>query len=314
MRTCLITGGSGMAASYLIEYILENQPEWNIVSCRRRHSDMSNVAHIENERLAWVELDLTDAHEVYRVIEQEMPDKIFHFGAQSFVPRSWKAPTETINVNLIGTLNILEAIKNFNEIPIHICSSSEVYGDTQDNPISERSIQRPLSPYAVSKLAMEKMAYVYYRSYGVKAIITRAFNHTGARRGEEFVCAQICKQAVEIKNGKRKAFYLGNLDAVRDFSDVRDIVRAYWLATELCEPGKPYNISSERGLSIRNIVNAVALIMDILNRVEQDPKRMRPADIPILIGNSYKFRAKTGWNSEYKFEDTLKTIIDKWSR
>ena len=319
MKTALITGATGMAGSYLIEHILESQPGWEIIACRRRHSDMSNVSHIRSKRLIWAQVDLIDSYEVGELVKRYQPDKVFHLAAQSFVPRSWQAPGETIDVNLKGTLNLLQGLRPYPETIIHLAGSSEQYGMVYGNeiPITEANMLRPLSPYAITKIAMENLAYCFWKSYGMKVILTRAFNHTGPRRGEEFVCPQICKQAAEIKGGARKCFRLGNLDAVRDFTDVRDMVAAYWLATEshYCEFGSPYNICSGMGYSIKDILLQVAKLAGVPQMVEADVSKLRPADVPVLIGNCDRFRHATGWRPKRNFlEQTLYDIYKAWKK
>jgi len=316
VKKALITGATGMAGSYMIEYLLENQPDYEILACRRRHSDMANADFIESDRLKWVELDLTDPYEVNKMIQWFQPDKIFHLAAQSFVPRSWKAPVETVNVNVIGTINLFEAIREHKkDCVIQVACSSEEYGMVYEDevPIKETNTLRPLSPYACSKVMLENLSYTYNRSYGLKIVITRAFNHTGVRRGEEFICAQVCKQAAEIASKKSTCFFLGNMDAKRDFTDVRDVVRAYWLATEKCDFGVPYNVASNKAYSIREVVDIVAEYAGISNEVKQNPDRMRPADVPILLGDYSKLKEKTGWEPEYDFkEDTLAGMYITW--
>jgi len=316
-KSCLITGATGMAGSAMIEYILENHHDYKILACRRRHSDMSNVLHLlDNKLVEWIHLDLTDTLEVEKTIEWFLPNKIFHLGAQSFVPRSWKAPIETINVNVLGSVNLFESVRKYTpESTIHVAGSSEEYGLVypHETPIKETNPLRPLSPYACSKVMLENLSYTYFKSYGTKVVITRAFNHTGIYRGEEFVTAQICKQAAEIALGERESFYLGNLDAQRDFTDVRDTVRAYWEASEKCNYGEPYNICSGKSHSIKQLVDIVSNIAQISNEVKQNPEKMRPADVPILLGDNSKLKEKTSWSQIYDFEsDTLGGIFQHW--
>jgi len=316
-KLVMITGSNGMAGSTLIDWILENQPEYKVLACIRRHSNMENVAHLkDNPKVTFEQFNLEDSHEVSRTIEFFQPEKIFHLGAQSFVPQSWKSPAETMDTNIHGTLNVLEAVRRFsNDTVVQIAGSSEEYGLVYPNetPIKESNPLRPLSPYGVSKIAQENIGYVYNKSYKCKTILSRAFNHEGIRRGEEFITSQICKQAAEISLGLREHFSLGNLDAIRDFTDVRDVVRAYWLLTEKGEFGVPYNIASDKPYMIKGLVHTIAKQANISEKVVQDPNRMRPSDVEILHGDYTRLKEATGWEPEYDFlNDTLVGMYENW--
>lgn len=320
-KVALITGAAGMAGSTLIDYILENNPEYRIIACIRRHSNIDNIKHLQEpdiagKRVVFEQLNLEDAHEVGRSIEFYQPDKLFALGAQSYVPQSWKSPAETIETNIIGAVNILEAVRRYaKDCVVQLAGSSEEYGMVypEETPIKETNPLRPLSPYGMTKVAQENLGYIYNKSYGVKTILTRGFNHEGPRRGEEFVTSQICKQAAEIVCGKREKFCLGNLEAKRDYTDVRDMVRAYWLLTEKGEFGTPYNICSENCYAIKGLVHSVAKIAHISEEVVQDLNRMRPADVEILYGDCSKLKKQIDWKPEYDFiNDTLVGMFESW--
>jgi len=316
-KKVLITGATGMVGSYMIEYILDNHLDWDIVACRRRHSDTTNVEHLLNQAgITWTQVDLIDAHEVEEMIKWFEPQKIFHLAAQSFVPRSWKAPVETIQVNVIGTINLFEACRKYCPTTIiHQAGSSEEYGLVfpEETPITEENVLRPQSPYACSKIMQENLGRTYHQSYGLRVITTRAFNHTGVRRGEEFVLSQIAKQAAEINVGIKDSFVLGNLKAKRDFTDVRDIVRAYWLASEKCNPGESYNICSGIAYSIEELLFMVKEAAGLLDAsVIKDQSRMRPADVPILLGSCDKFKEATNWIIEFNIKDTIVGMYENW--
>jgi GDP-4-dehydro-6-deoxy-D-mannose reductase len=198
---------------------------------------------------------------------------------------------------------------------IHIAGSSEEYGLVfpEELPIKETNALRPLSPYGVSKVAQDLLAYQYFKSYGLKAVRTRAFNHTGPRRPEVFVTSNFAKQIVEIEKGKRKpVIYVGNLNAVRDFSDVRDVVRAYSLALDKGVPGEVYNIASGKGLKIQELLDKLVALSNVDLKIEQDTQRLRPADVELLIGSPEKFQKATGWKPEIPFEKTLKDMLNYW--
>lgn len=316
----LITGITGFVGSHLADFLLESFSDVEIHGTKRWRSQSGNVNHLEN-RVTFHECELKDAHNVYELIEKVKPEKIFHLAAQSYVPVSWESPAETLEINVIGQCNLFEAVRKFRvsgyDPVVHVAGSSEEYGlvEADEIPITESNPLRPLSPYAVSKVAQDYMAYQYFKSFGIRTIRTRAFNHSGPRRGEDFVDSNFAKQIAEIEKGIHPPrMRVGNLEAIRDFTDVRDIVNAYWLATEKCEPGEVYNVSSDRGYRIRDVLDA---LLEFSKRtditIEPDPKRMRPLDVPCLVGDSTKFRKRTGWEPKISYlEHTLKDILDYW--
>lgn len=315
----LITGITGFAGSHLADYILANHPSVELHGTRRWRSKDDAAGHL-NERVIFHECDMTDSHNVYRVIERVKPDRIFHLAAQSYVPASWDSPAETFHTNVVGQCNLLEAIKHLRpsgyDPVVQIAGSSEEYGNvTRDElPIKETNELRPLSPYAVSKVAQDFMGYQYWKSYKIRIIRTRAFNHEGPRRGEVFVISNFAKQIADIeKNHRRNVIWVGNLEAIRDFSDVRDIARAYWLATEGCEPGDVYNICSGKGYPIGKVLDMLISLSTCKEvRVEPDPQRLRPSDVPVLIGDCTKFKRTTGWTPAIAFEKTLEDSLKYW--
>jgi GDP-4-dehydro-6-deoxy-D-mannose reductase len=198
---------------------------------------------------------------------------------------------------------------------IQIACSSEEYGHVEPHevPIKETNPLRPLSPYAVSKVAQDYLGYQYYKSYGLHVIPTRTFNHTGPRRGENFVTSNFSKQIAEIEKGKKPpVLYVGNLSAKRDFTDVRDVVRAYWLALEKGEPGETYNIASGFCVTIKEMLDLLLSFSQVDIEVKEDPSRLRPSDVGILLGDYDKFHQKTGWKPEIPFEKTMEDLLNYW--
>ncbi|MCD4653870.1 GDP-mannose 4,6-dehydratase [bacterium] len=312
----LVTGITGFVGSHLADFILEHHPDVDLFGMYRWRSRTENIEH-SLTRFNNVECDLRDAASVRTVLEEIRPDRIFHLAAQSFVPSSWQAPSETLTTNMIGQVNIFEAVRDLGLDPwIQIACSSEEYGLVYDNevPIKETNPLRPLSPYAVSKVGQDHLGYQYFMSYGLKVIRTRGFNHTGPRRGDVFVCSDFAKQIVEIERGRRKpSIFVGNLEAKRDFTDVRDMVRAYWIALDGgCKPGEAYNICSGQCWSIREVLDILMEQSSAKISVEQDINRLRPSDVPILLGDFSKFRAATNWEPKISFKQTLKDILDYW--
>jgi GDP-4-dehydro-6-deoxy-D-mannose reductase len=332
----LITGITGFVGSHLADYILSlndnyktfpNPQRYKVYGTIRRRSNKENVKHIL-DKIELIECEITDFKSVYYTILKSKPDKIFHLAAQSYVPSSWSSPTETINTNVNGTINLFEAVRkikeevnnkyNFDPV-IQVACSSEEYGLVTENecPIKETNPLRPMSPYGVSKVTQDKLAYQYHKSYGLKTVITRAFNHTGPRRGDVFVCSNFAKQIIHTNR-----VIHGNLESKRDFTDVRDVVKAYWVATEKCDYGEIYNICSNVSYRMNEILK---LLIDIDRKdrwnteyenypvhYEKDKSKMRPSDVPILIGDYTKFHEKTGWKPEIPIEKTLKDLLDYW--
>ena len=311
----LITGVTGFAGSHLADYLLDHQPDvevWGIYRWRSRRENLEGVWG----RLHMVECDLRDYTSVHYALQQARPDAIFHLAAQSFVPSSWKAPNDTLITNVTGQTNLFEAVRFLALDPvIQIACSSEEYGlvHPDEVPITEDNPLRPLSPYAVSKVAQDMMAYQYFQSYGLKTVRTRGFNHTGPRRGDVFVTSNFAKQIASIELGLQEpVIKVGNLEAVRDFTDVRDMVRAYWLAVTKAKPGEVYNLATGTGITIQELLDRLLALSMAQVRVEQDPERMRPSDVVRLIGDSSKFRKDTGWEPQVPFEKTLRDTLQYW--
>lgn len=310
----LITGITGFAGSHLAEYCLR-RGDVDLFGMVRHRSRMDHIKDIKND-LNLIDCDMKDYIAVYSLLKKVKPDYIFHLAAQSFVPTSWVAPSETIDTNVRGQLNIFESCRELGiNPPTQLACSSEEYGMVYENetPITESNPLRPLSPYGVSKVTQDLLGYQYHQSYGTHAVRTRGFNHTGPRRGDVFVTSNFAKQIVEIEKGlKEPIIYVGNLDAVRDFTDVRDMVRGYWLALEKGDAGDVYNISSDTGITVKGMLDLLLSMSDVKINVKQDPARMRPSDVEVLLGDSTKFRNKTGWKPEYAFKTTMEDLINYW--
>jgi len=306
----LITGCTGFAGSHLAEYILSLGHE--VHGTTRWRSKLENLQEIKDV-ITLHECDINDAFAFREVIKKVKPDYIFHLAAQSYVHASWKEPYQTLHTNIIGELNLFEAVKSISNYKprILIAGSSEEYGQ-QETGLSEDSPLLPLSPYGVSKVAQDLLAFQYFKSYGMHIVRTRAFNHTGPRRGEVFVCSTFAKQIAEIEKGKTPVIYVGNLDAERDFTDVRDTVRGYWLALEKGEAGEVYNICSGKSIPIKNILRKLISMSKREIQIRNDPERMRPSDLKVLVGNNKKFCEKTGWKNQIPIDQTLEDLLNFW--
>jgi len=315
MQRALVTGITGFAGSHLAEHLLADRPGVEVFGTYRWRSRRENIEAIEG-KVRLLECDLSDMTAVRGALEESRPDAIFHLAAQSFVPSSWVSPLQTLTDNIAGQTNIFEAVRSLGLDPaIQIACSSEEYGLVLPNevPIRETNPLRPLSPYAVSKVTQDFLAYQYFMSYGIRAVRTRGFNHTGPRRGEVFVTSNFAKQVATIEAGKAApVIRVGNLDAVRDFTDVRDMVRGYVLAAEKGKPGEVYNLASGRAVTIRAMLDKLIALAKVDVAVETDPARLRPSDVEVLIGDYSKFHADTGWEPRIPFDQTLEDLLNYW--
>ncbi len=308
----LITGISGFAGSHLAEFLLDEDVE--VFGLIRRRSPLHHLESVK-ESVNLLEGDLQDSTSLRTILREANPDWIFHLAAQSFVPTSWRAPADTINTNITGQVNLFESVRDLDLDPvIQIACSSEEYGlvHPEETPIKESNPLRPLSPYAVSKVAQDFLGYQYHQSYGMKVIRTRAFNHTGPRRGEEFVASAFAKQIVDIERGGNPVIKVGNLDAERDFTDVRDVVAGYKLAVEKGKPGEVYNICTGTAISISVLLEKLIALSSINPKVIKDPDLDRPSDVPLLLGDCSHFKARTKWQPKISLDQTLEDLLHWW--
>ena len=285
----------------------------------RYRSDLSNINHI-SQKIKLHDCELRDAINVFKVVREVKPDRVFHLAATSFVRSSWDQPSDMITNNVTSQINILEALKEFApHAKVQVACSSEQFGKVLEHevPITEDNDLRPISPYAVSKCAQENLAYQYFESYGIHSVITRTFNHTGPRRGDAFVESSFSKQVAEIEAGLRDpVIYHGNLDSVRDYTDARDVAEAYWVAMEKCNPGEPYNICSSMRISIGDLLDLFIGMSTYEGTIEKkvDQARLRPSDVTLLYGDSSKFLAATGWEPKHTLEQTMGDLLEAWRR
>lgn len=312
----LITGITGFAGSHLADYCLQ-RGDVELFGIVRWRSRTENIEHIQ-DHMTLLECDLRDATSTRDVIEEIRPDYIFHLAAQSFVPTSWRAPAESLVTNVIGQLNVFEAVRKIRlGCRIQLACSSEEYGLVPEDelPVKEDNPLRPLSPYGVSKVGQDLLGYQYYKSYKMDIVRTRGFNHTGPRRAPVFVCSDFARQIVDIERGAREpVIYVGNLEAERDFTDVRDMVRAYFLALQKGKSGEVYNICSERSWKIRDVLDLLLSMTDVEIEIRKDESRLRPSDVPVLRGDCSRFRRDTGWKPVIPFEETLRDIVEYWRK
>jgi len=316
----LITGITGFVGSHLADYIIENFPKIKILGLARWRSPTDNIKDIL-EKIKLCYGDLIDLPSLKILLSKEKPDVIFHLAAQSYVPYSYTAPVATLETNVIGTCNLLEVIKelkildNYDPI-IHICSSSEVYGQVKkgETPIKETNPFRPASPYAVSKVGEDMLAKQYWDSWKIKTLRTRMFTHTGPRRGSVFVVSNFARQIAAIESGlKEPVVEVGNLESVRTFTDVRDAVKAYWLLVSKCPPGEVYNIGGIETMKVGEMLDLLINMSTFKNiKIKVKSERLRPSDVTLQIPSTEKFKKVTGWEPKIKFEKTLNDTLEYW--
>lgn len=261
--------------------------------------------------------DVTDDASIQEVLDDTRPDIVFHLAGFSSGAVAWRLPAQCLEVNALGTLRLLEAVRRLelHTTRVVVASSGEVYGGASDerSPLTEGAPLRPLSPYATSKAAQDLVAAQYAVAHSMAVIRLRLFNHTGPGQPPEYVASSFARQIARIERGQQEpVIEVGNLDARRDFVDVRDIVRAYWLAARFGAPGAAYNVCSGRAVSIRDLLDHLLDLSTHPVDVRRDPDRMRPADIPLLIGDPGLLLEETGWKSEIPIEETLRDLLDWW--
>ncbi len=311
-KRVLITGISGFAGSHLAEQLLDLGCE--VHGTIRRHAVPmhENIEHLRGHIILH-EADITSAERILEIFEEIKPNAVFHLAAESFVPTSFREPVRVSHNNIIGTLKIFEATKRFNQglESIQVACSSEQYGlvDPNEVPVTEdikKNPFRPRSVYGITKCATEQIALLYHKSYAVPSIITRGFNHEGPRRGIQFVTSVIHRQIVEILANKRNKIIIGNPNAIRDFTHVKDTVNAYILLSEKKKFGDPFNVCSGMGITIADYVKLAKNIYNLDTGVFIDKKRMRPSEVPLLIGKNEKIYNETGWKPVRSVVDIIK--------
>ena len=319
-KKVLITGISGFAGSHLAEQLLDLGCE--VHGTIRRHAVPmhENIEHLRG-KIILHEADITSAERILEIFEKIRPNAVFHLAAESFVPTSFREPVRVSHNNIIGTIKIFEVARRFNESleSIHVACSSEQYGlvDPKEIPVTEDLKANPFRPrsiYGITKVATEQIAWLYHNAYGVPSIITRGFNHEGPRRGIQFVTSVIHRQIVEILNGQRDKIIIGNPNAIRDFTHVKDTVNAYILISEKKRYGEPFNVCSGKGITIGDYVKIAKSIFNIDVDVFVDQNRLRPSEVPLLIGRNDKIVKTTGWCPVRSLIDIIKDGVEYFKK
>ncbi len=311
-----------MVGSHLADYLLANT-DWDIHGLCRWRSPLDNVEHLlsranQKNRLFFSHADLNDFGSLMHVLKKVKPDYIFHLAAQSYPKTSFNSPAETLQTNIIGTSNLLEAVRLLGLDPIiHVCASSEVFGRVakENLPIHEDVTFHPASPYAISKVGTDLVGRYYGEAYGMNVMTTRMFTHTGPRRGDVFAESTFAKQIAMIEAGIIPPIVnTGNLDSLRTWADVRDAVEAYYmLVTINPTPGAYYNIGGSFSCSIREMLNHLISLSTASNiEIQTEEDRLRPIDADLQVPDTNKFRIHTGWEPKISFEKTMFDLLSYW--
>ena len=316
MKKILITGITGFVGSHMADYILNNT-DCKIYGLKRPNSQLRNIHHIK-EKITLLNGDLIDQSSLVNILKRINPDEIYHFGAMSWVTPSWDMPAAYMQTNAIGTINLFEAMKIVDcKAKVLISCTPEEYGDVPEEliPITEKTRIHPINPYAASKAAQDMVSMVYFASYGIPIIRTRAFNHEGPRRDILGANASFAYQIAKIERGLQEPIIrVGNLEAKRNFTDVLDLVKAYFLAMEKGIPGELYLIGSQNIYTMNECLNTLIDLSSEKSKIsyEVDPERVRPTELKTFIGDFEKFKKLTGWEPTISFEETMKSVLDYW--
>lgn len=308
MKKGLVIGAAGFVGRYLIREMKENSIEPYVT--KLPHERFDGVE-------AWVyDLDIMDKEAIVALLMEIRPDYIFHLAAQSSVGLAWKNPILTVDVNIKGSINVMDAVRElFYKPRVLLIGSGEEYGHIQpgESPITETNLLRPGNIYAATKACQNMIGNIYSKAYDMELMMVRAFNHIGPGQAPMFVVSDFCKQVVEIEKGLREpVMMVGNLAARRDFTDVRDVVKAYVALVQKGEPGETYNVGSGNAREIRQILDLIISMSDKDVRVEIDPNKIRPVDVPIIEADITKLNRLTGWKPQIPFEQTVKETLDYW--
>ena len=307
----LITGATGFAGSHLVDRLLAEGHELYALY----HRQTTHQALRTDARLHSVEGDLLDEASLQTAVSAARPDIIYHLAGQAYPARSWDTPALTIAVNSGGTANLLQAAVKWGRPRVVVVTSAEIYGqiDPDKLPLTEQTVPQPRHPYGVSKLAAGQLVNLYWERYQLPVVEARPFNHIGPRQALGFVVPDFASQLAAIKLGQQPpTMSVGNLEAQRDFTDVRDVVRAYVLLAERGQPGQAYLICSGQPVSIHYLLTTLAELAGVAIDIAYDPARMRPSDTPCLYGSYARLQRDTGWQPQIHLRQSLADALGDW--
>ena len=311
MKKALIIGGAGFVGQHLARHLHDDLGWQTAVTKLPFETPTLPFADV-------YDLDILDQEAVTGLLTRVQPDYIFHLAAQSSAALSWKKPAMTVDINIKGAVNVLEAVRALPRQPrVLLIGSSEEYGKVSEAecPITEKQEARPGNIYAATKVCQEMIGKLYADAYQMDVMATRSFNHVGPGQAPIFVVADFCKQVAEVENGQREpVLRVGNLAAARDFTDVRDVVRAYALLVQNGRRGEIYNVGTGRAVTIESILQMILRQSGASIRVEKDPERFRPLDAPLNVADISKLRADTQWQPMIPLEQTLQDTLNEWRK
>lgn len=306
----MIIGGAGFVGAYLMRH-LHDDLKWEVVVTKMPQEQIEANAKV-------VDLNILESDKVVSLLQEEKPDYIFHLAAQSSVAVSWKNPGLTVDVNIKGAVNVLEAVRVMEKpARVLLIGSGEEYGHIlpEESPIKETNHVRPGNIYAATKACQNMLGAIYAEAYQMDVMMVRAFNHIGPNQAPIFVVADFCKQVAEMEAGMREPIMqVGNLSAKRDFTDVRDVVRAYGLLVQYGKAGETYNVGSGLAIAIEQILQMIVSKSALDIQIEIDPNKLRPVDVPIIEADTQKLVQTTGWKREISLEQTIQETLDYWRK
>lgn len=308
-----ITGATGFAGSHLVENLVAAGHEVFALV----HYETSHQPLVQDARVVQIPGDLLDQASLATAVAQAEPDVVYHLAGQAYPARSWQQPGLTLAVNSVGTANLLQAVVAYGRPRVLIVTSAEIYGKIRpgDLPITEQTPPAPNHPYGISKMMAGLLVPLYWERYQLPVVEARPFNHVGPHQALGFVVPDFASQLAAIRAEQRpNRMMVGNLEAMRDFTDVRDVVRAYELLAEKGSPGEAYLICSGRPVKIEAVLQKLIEIAGVEVVIENDPERMRPSDTPCLYGSYAKLEARTGWQPGFSLEQSLRDILVDWGQ
>ena len=305
----LIIGAAGFVGKYLLAHLSETYP-WQLYATKLPQED------IQFDHATILDLNILEKEDILHTLKEIQPDYIFHLAAQSSVALSWKKPALTVDINIKGCLNLLDAIREADLSPkILLIGSGEEYGhiSSENIPVSEGTLPRPGNIYAATKVCQNMIGSIYAQAYHMDVMLVRAFNHIGPEQAPAFVVSDFCKQVAEIEKGNSEpVIRVGNLSAKRDFTDVRDVVRAYGLLIQHGQAGETYNIGSGHAIAIQELLDRILQLSNSNITVETDVNKLRPVDVPIIEADISKLQACISWKPEIPLDKTLLETLNYW--